>query len=123
MDSDEDKAARPYLRLAVGDHLDRATGAGGGGEPVVGCEEDGVQCLGKRNVHGVPAAHGVTQVPRSREQASVPEAFTRPVLEVLDCLGGPSAVQPSTLVLAPDDAEDLFQMNGVGSVSSARPRW
>src|SRR5664280_536802 len=46
----------------------------------------------ERYIHGVPSAHGVPQVPRSGEQESVPEAFARPGLEVLDCLGGLGAV-------------------------------
>ncbi|HET7326740.1 MAG TPA: hypothetical protein VFJ14_05570 [Nocardioidaceae bacterium] len=46
-------------RLARVEYLDPTCRSAGSGEPPVGGQQDRVECFGERDVHRVPAAHGV----------------------------------------------------------------
>ena len=107
--------------LAEIDRLNPAHGSGRSRQPQVAGEEDRVQGLSERDIHGVPSTDRVAQLPRPVQEQPVSEAFTRPCLEILNCLGGFSAVQPATQMLTPDHPKDLdvhnmrCSMIGVGN--------
>jgi len=78
-----------------------------GDKSSVGCEQRRFERLCESNVHRIPSADGITQLPRAWQQQPMAEALARPRLEVLDRLRGRSSVESAEPVLAPNHAEDF----------------
>ncbi|HLI59493.1 MAG TPA: hypothetical protein VKV21_07480 [Solirubrobacteraceae bacterium] len=99
----------PALRgvSADGEQLDRTGRAGRRGKPRVAGQENRVENLRGRDIHRIPTAHGVTQLPRSGQQRAVVEPLAWPGTELLDGAGGSGRIEATDTVFLADDAEDL----------------
>lgn len=76
-------------------------------ESSIGGEQNGVECLGKGHIHGVPPPNRVAKLPCSGKQEAMSEPLRRPRLQALDGLARLGAVQAPAEVLAAQNGEHL----------------
>jgi len=100
-------AESPERHRPVSEHLDLTARTGRIGKSLIAGEQYGVQCLGEGDVHRVPPAHRISQLPSAIKQQPMAESLRGPRFEILDGLTSGGTVQSASPVLSAHDAENL----------------